>query len=45
MISHGRSDAKAFKNAIIAAANAAKQDMIGKIRTAVEELNQEEDNA
>jgi glycerol-3-phosphate acyltransferase PlsX len=32
IISHGRSDAKAFKNAIKAAANAVQQDMIGKIR-------------
>lgn len=39
LISHGRSDAKAFKNAIIAAANGVKQDMIGKIRTAIEERN------
>ncbi|NLW56692.1 MAG: phosphate acyltransferase PlsX [Firmicutes bacterium] len=44
LISHGRSDAKAFKNAIIAAANGVKQDMIGKIRTAIEERNQEEDD-
>ena len=35
MISHGRSDAKAFKNAIKAAANAVQQDIIGKIRSSL----------
>ncbi|NLM37819.1 MAG: phosphate acyltransferase PlsX [Firmicutes bacterium] len=33
IISHGRSDAKAFKNAIKAAANGVTQDIIGKIRS------------
>ncbi|NLC53812.1 MAG: phosphate acyltransferase PlsX [Firmicutes bacterium] len=33
IISHGRSDAKAFKNAIKAAANGVRQDIIGKIRS------------
>jgi len=35
IISHGRSDAKAFKNAIKTAANGVKNDMIGKIRTSL----------
>lgn len=35
IISHGRSDAKAFKNAIKAAANSVEQDMIGKIRASL----------
>ncbi|HEY8391843.1 MAG TPA: phosphate acyltransferase PlsX [Capillibacterium sp.] len=35
IISHGRSDAKAFKNAIKAAANGVKEDMIGKIRASL----------
>ena len=37
IISHGRSDAKAFKNAIKAAANGVEQDIIEKIRTSLEE--------
>ena len=36
IISHGRSDAKAFKNAIIAAANAVEQDVIGKIQSSLD---------
>ncbi len=36
IISHGRSDAKAIKNAIRAAASAVEQNVIGKIRSAVE---------
>ncbi len=35
IISHGRSDAKAFKNAIKAAANGVKQDIIAKIRSSL----------
>ncbi|HBK68216.1 MAG TPA: phosphate acyltransferase PlsX [Firmicutes bacterium] len=37
IISHGRSDAKAFKNAIKAAASGVEQDIIEKIRTSLEE--------
>ncbi|HBL37356.1 MAG TPA: phosphate acyltransferase PlsX [Firmicutes bacterium] len=35
IISHGRSDAKAYKNAIKAAANGVRQDMIGKIQASL----------
>lgn len=37
IISHGRSKAKAFKNAVLFAAKAVEEDLVAKIRQAIED--------